>query len=88
MVALIGTAAFTTEQDGSTNGQLVYEGIVHFALPAGAGFNISTISVPLGAGDTIATLQTKFLAAIDAEAQRLGIATPTAVYGGAVTKLR
>ena len=82
--ALIGTAAFTTKPDGA----LVYEGTVHFALPAGTGYNISTISVSLGAGDTLATLQGKFVAAIDAEALRLGIAAPTAVYGGAVSKLR
>lgn len=83
-VALIGQAAFVADAAGAPG----YAGSVLFALGAGARFLESTFLVSLGAGDSLATLQTKVLAAVDAEAVRLGLAAPTAVYGGAVSKLR
>jgi hypothetical protein len=82
--ALIGPASFAVDE---STGAPQYVGEVHFAVGT-VNYNLSTIVVALGAGDTLASLQTKFLAAIDAEADRLGLAAPTAVYGGAVTKLR
>lgn len=83
-VALIGQAQF----DADPQGNPTYRGAVHYGMGAGERFLQSTFLVALGAGDTLATLQTKVLASIDAEATRLGLAVPTAVYGGAVTKLR
>lgn len=81
--ALIGSASFNCEEDGTA----VYTGEVYFKAGT-PNFIHSTIRVALGAGDTLSTLQGKFLAAMDAEAQRLGLAAPTAVYGGSVIQLR
>lgn len=80
--ALIGQAYFDTDARGA-----LYIALVHFAVGAAQQMP-STVTVLLGAGDTLATLQTKLLSAIDTEATRLGVAAPTAVYGGAVMKLR
>jgi len=82
-VALIGRAGFSVDITNAPQ----YVGDVHFNVGS-ANYILSTIAVQLVAGDTLATLQQKFLDAIDAEAARLGLAAPTAVYGGAVAKLR
>lgn len=85
-VALIAAGGFDVQVDLVNVPTYVYTARVIFALASG--FNISIITVPVVASDTLATLNTKLLSALDAEAQAKGISAPTAVYGGAVTKMR
>lgn len=80
---LIGLAGFRLDDAGNPE----YHGEVLLSVGQ-AGATKSSVTVSLGAGDTLATLQTKFLAAIDAEASRLGLPAQTDVYGGAVAKFR
>jgi hypothetical protein len=81
--ALIGAAHFRTRDDGSS----VYEGPVSFNVLTPQVAN-SSFTVVLQVTDTLATLQARVLAAIDAEAVKMGFLAPTAVFGATVIQVR
>jgi hypothetical protein len=81
---LLKGAGFTVD---NATGSPRYEADVRYDAGSTDGI-VSSIVVPLSAGDTLATLEAKIEAAVDAEAARLGIAVPTAIVGAKIVRLR
>lgn len=86
MRALIGEANFTVNY--STHGAQYAAHIVYETATNPSTYNESDILVPITSGMTGAQFLAAFMAAIDAEADRIGLPAPTDIFGNQITKFR
>jgi hypothetical protein len=83
MLALLGEANF----EESIVGAPQYNAVVYYENGS-ARYSDSRIIIPVASTDTPAQFSAKLLAAIDAEAVRIGLQAPTAIYGNSIAKFR